>query len=99
MDIPGVKREATSVYSSIILLTYRWTIADLGDQPPSLRSWSIWLSVKFPPFSMAEKRTNRVANPCKLTRDVHEVNGLWTNFCNVQVISKCVVYKKKLSGY
>ena len=83
MDIPGVRREATSEYSSTNLFTYRCTIAEFCDQPPSLRSWSVWLSEKFPPFSMAAERTNRVANPCKLRRDVHEVGELWTSLCNV----------------
>ena len=32
---------------------------------------------------MTEERTNRVENPCKLKRDVREVNELWTSLCNV----------------
>ena len=62
--LPGVINASVSEYSSIFLM-YKCTIALLGDHPPSLRSWSTWVSLKRPPFSMAAFRTNLVAKPCK----------------------------------
>ena len=59
---------------------YKCTIALLGDHPPSLRSWSTWLSVKRPPFSIAAFRTNLVAKPCKRQKVALELFTHGTNY-------------------
>ena len=78
--LPGVINAIVSEYSSMIFLMYKCTIALLGDHPPSLRSWSTWLSVKRPPFSIAAFRTNLVAKPCKRQKVALEPFNQGTNY-------------------
>ena len=78
--LPGVINAIVSEYSSIIFLMYKCTIALLGDHPPSLRSWSTWLSVNRPPFSIAAFITNLVAKPCKRQKVALELFTHGTNY-------------------
>ena len=78
--LPGVINASVSEYASMIFLMYKCTIALLGDHPPSLRSWSTWLSVKRPPFSIAAFRTNLVAKPCKRQKVALELFTRGTNY-------------------
>ena len=60
--------------------------------PPSLRSWSTWLSVQRPPFSMAAFRTNLVAKPCKRQKVALEPFTPGTNYTLLH--ADCVVTAK-----
>ena len=90
--LPGVINAIVSEYSSMIFLMYKCTIALLGDHPPSLRSWSTWLSVKRPPFSIAAFRTNLVAKPCKRQKVALELFTHWTNYALMD--ADCVLTAK-----
>ena len=78
--LPGVINACVSEYSSMIFLMYKCTTALLGNHPPSLRSWSTWLSLKRPPFSMAAFITNLVAKPCKRQKVALELFTHGTNY-------------------
>ena len=90
--LPGVINAIVSEYSSMIFLMYKCTIALLGDHPPSLRSWSTWLSVKRPPFSIAAFRTNLVAKPCKRQKVALELFTHATNYALMD--ADCVLTAK-----
>ena len=91
--LPGDINAIVSEYSSMIFLMYKCTIALLGDHPPSLRSWSTWLSVKRPPFSIAAFRTNLVAKPCKRQKVALE---LFTHATNYALMVQIVRWLQKL---
>ena len=78
--LPGVINARVSEYSSMIFLIYKYTIALLGNHPPSLRSWSTWSSVKRLPFSMAAFATNLVAKPCQRQKVALELFTRGTNY-------------------
>ena len=90
--LPGVINASVPEYSSMIFLMYKCTIAILGDHPPNLRSWSTWVLVKHPPFSMAAFRTNLVAKPCKRQKIALEPFTHGTNYTLLD--ADCVLTEK-----